>query len=78
MIGYLEGRLKRLDATHAVVLVNGVGYQVMKAYQVFNMEGVIAWTLTFVVAMIVIEYGVINLAERRLTAWRPKIDVWRR
>jgi len=57
---------------------NGVGYQVMKSYQVFNMEGVIAWTLTFVVAMIVIEYGVINLAERRLTAWRPKIDVWRR
>jgi NitT/TauT family transport system permease protein len=57
---------------------NGVGYQVMKSYQVFNMEGVIAWTLTFVVAMIVIEYGLINLAERRLTAWRPKIDVWRR
>jgi NitT/TauT family transport system permease protein len=57
---------------------NGVGYQVMKAYQVFNMEGVIAWTLTFVVAMIVIEYGIINYVERRLTAWRPKIDVWRR
>jgi NitT/TauT family transport system permease protein len=57
---------------------NGVGYQVMKSYQVFNMEGVIAWTLTFVAAMIVLEYGVINLAERRLTAWRPKIDVWRR
>lgn len=57
---------------------NGVGYQVMKSYQTFNMEGVIAWTLTFVVAMIVLEYGAINLAERRLTAWRPKIDVWRR
>jgi NitT/TauT family transport system permease protein len=57
---------------------NGVGYQVMKAYQVFNMEGVIAWTLTFVIAMIVIEYGAINLAERRLTAWRPQVDVWRR
>jgi len=53
---------------------NGVGYQVMKSYQVFDMEGVIAWTLTFVVAMIVIEYGIINLAERRLTAWRPKIE----
>lgn len=57
---------------------NGVGYQVMKSYQVFNMEGVIAWTLTFVVAMIIIEYGMINFAERRLTAWRPKIEVWRR
>ena len=57
---------------------NGVGYQVMKAYQVFNMEGVIAWTLTFVAAMIVIEYGIINLLEVRLTAWRPKLEVWRR
>ena len=57
---------------------NGVGYQVMKSYQIFNMEGVIAWTLTFVAAMIIIEYGIINLAERHLTAWRPKIDVWRR
>jgi len=57
---------------------NGVGYQVMKSYQVFNMEGVIAWTITFVVAMIVIEYGLIGCAERRLTAWRPKVDVWRR
>jgi len=57
---------------------NGVGYQVMKAYQVFNMEGVIAWTLTFVGAMIVIEYGIINLLEVRLTVWRPKLEVWRR
>ena len=57
---------------------NGVGYQVMKSYQVFNMEGVIAWTITFVIAMIAIEYGIINFAERRLTAWRPKVDVWRR
>jgi NitT/TauT family transport system permease protein len=57
---------------------NGVGYQVMKSYQVFNMEGVIAWTITFVIAMIIIEYGIINFAERRLTAWRPKVEVWRR
>ncbi len=57
---------------------NGVGYQVMKAYQVFNMESVIAWTLTFVAAMIIIEYGIINLVEKRMTAWRPKLDVWRR
>lgn len=57
---------------------NGVGYQVMKAYQVFNMESVIAWTLTFVAAMIIIEYGIINLVEKRMTAWRPKLEVWRR
>lgn len=57
---------------------NGVGYQVMKAYQIFDMEAVIAWTLTFVAAMILIEYGIINLVEQRVTAWRPKVEVWRR
>ena len=57
---------------------NGVGYQVMKAYQIFNMESVIAWTLTFVAAMILIEYGIINLIEKRVTSWRPKVEVWRR
>lgn len=57
---------------------NGVGYQVMKAYQVFDMEAVIAWTLTFVVTMILIEYGIINLIEQRVTSWRPKVEVWRR
>ncbi len=57
---------------------NGVGYQVMRAYQTFDMAAVIAWTLTFVGAMILIEYGIINLAEQRMTSWRPKVDVWRR
>lgn len=57
---------------------NGVGYQVIKAYQIFSMDSVIAWTITFVVAMIVIEYGIINFLERRATAWRPKVEVWRR
>ena len=28
MIAYLSGTLKRLDATHAVILANGVGYEV--------------------------------------------------
>ncbi|MQA87643.1 MAG: ABC transporter permease subunit [Streptosporangiales bacterium] len=57
---------------------DGVGFQVMRSYQIFDMQAVIAWTLTFVLAMILIEYGLINLIERRMTAWRPKVDVWRR
>ena len=28
MIGYLEGQLKRLDATHALLVSNGIGYEV--------------------------------------------------
>lgn len=57
---------------------NGVGYQVMRSYQVFSMDSVIAWTITFVIAMVVIEYGIINFLEQRATSWRPRVEVWRR
>lgn len=71
-------------AWKAVVIVemfgasNGVGYQVLRAYEIFDMENVIAWTLAFVAVMIIIEHGFLSLAEKRLTRWRPKADVWRR
>jgi len=35
MIGYLEGSLKRLDATHAIVLAGGVGYDVHISLQTY-------------------------------------------
>jgi Holliday junction DNA helicase RuvA len=40
MIGYLEGRLKRLDATMAIVLAGGVGYNVHISLQTYyRLEG---------------------------------------
>jgi len=40
MIGYLEGRLKRLDATQALVLAGGVGYDVHISLQTYyRLEG---------------------------------------
>lgn len=57
---------------------NGVGYEVMRAYQVFSMESVLAWTVTFVLAMVIIEYGLIGVVERAATAWRPRARVWSR
>jgi holliday junction DNA helicase RuvA len=40
MIGYLEGSLKRLDATHAIVLAGGVGYDVHISLQTYyRLEG---------------------------------------
>ena len=40
MIGYLEGQLKRLDATNAVVMVGGVGYEVRISLQTYyRLEG---------------------------------------
>ena len=40
MIGYLEGTLKHLDATSALILTNGVGYEVRISLQTYyKLEG---------------------------------------
>jgi NitT/TauT family transport system permease protein len=57
---------------------SGIGYQIMRAFNLFSMKSVLAWAITFLGAMIFIEFGVIGLLEARATAWRPKAEVWRR
>jgi len=57
---------------------NGVGYQVVRGFNVFSMKAVLAWAITFLVVMIVIEFGLIGWLERETTRWRPQIDAWRR
>ena len=57
---------------------NGVGYQVVRGFNVFSMKAVLAWAITFLVVMIVIEFGLIGWLERATTRWRPQIDAWRR
>jgi len=57
---------------------NGVGYQVVRGFNVFSMKQVLAWAITFLIVMIVIEFGVIGWLEGRVTRWRPHIEAWRR
>jgi len=57
---------------------NGVGYQVVRGFNVFSMKTVLAWAITFLVVMIVIEFGFIGWLERSVTRWRPRVEAWRR
>lgn len=57
---------------------NGVGYQVVRGFNVFSMKQVLAWAITFLIVMIVIEFGLIGWLEGKVTRWRPKIEAWRR
>lgn len=57
---------------------DGVGYQVVRGFNIFSMKAVLAWAITFLVVMIVIEFGFIGWLERIVTRWRPKIVAWRR
>jgi NitT/TauT family transport system permease protein len=59
-------------------LSNGVGYQVVRGFNIFSMKAVLAWAITFLVVMIVIEFGIIGWLERRVTGWRPRVEAWRR
>jgi NitT/TauT family transport system permease protein len=57
---------------------NGVGYRVVRGFNTFSMKTVLAWTITFLVVMIVIEFGMIGWLERSVTRWRPRVEAWRR
>ncbi len=48
----------------------GIGFQIRRNYQLFNMPAVIAWVLLFVAFMLLIERFVLVRIERRLFRWR--------
>ncbi|MEU6644465.1 ABC transporter permease subunit [Saccharomonospora sp. NPDC046836] len=51
---------------------DGVGFMIRRAYQEFDVVGMLAWTALFVITMVLIERG-LGLAERRLFAWRKDL-----
>jgi NitT/TauT family transport system permease protein len=57
---------------------NGVGYRVVRGFNTFSMKAVLAWTITFLIVMVMIEFGLIGWLERGVTRWRPRAEAWRR
>jgi len=51
-------------------LSSGVGYRLNSAFSAQNVADVLAWTIAFALMMAVIEYGLLQLIERRLTRWK--------
>lgn len=51
---------------------SGIGYKIIESREILSMRGVLAWTLSFTMVMIALEFGVLKIIEARLTAWRPK------
>jgi NitT/TauT family transport system permease protein len=56
-------------------LSDGVGYQLNSEFASQNVAGVLAWTLVFWAVMAVIEFGIMQTVERRLTGWRRAASV---
>ncbi|MBI3013487.1 MAG: ABC transporter permease [Candidatus Tectomicrobia bacterium] len=56
-------------------LSNGVGFMINHSFGLFDMEGVLAWTLSFTLVMILLEFGIVKLIEKRATKWRPAVTL---
>jgi NitT/TauT family transport system permease protein len=52
---------------------DGIGFELNYWYQLYNMKQVLAWSLSFTIVMIVLEFGLIKVLERRAFVWRPKV-----
>lgn len=49
---------------------NGVGFQLHLFFQLFDVAGIIAYSIVFIVIIGVIEHGVMRPIDQRLNAWR--------
>ena len=49
---------------------NGVGFQIHLKFQLFDIASVLAYAMAFVLAMLVIDHGLIQPLERRANRWR--------
>jgi NitT/TauT family transport system permease protein len=49
---------------------NGIGFQLSIFFQQFDIAGLLAYTLAFIVVMLLVEIGMVEPLERRMTRWR--------
>ncbi|HEX9647777.1 MAG TPA: ABC transporter permease [Alphaproteobacteria bacterium] len=49
---------------------NGIGFQLSIFFQQFNIAALLAYTMAFIVVMLLVEIGVVEPLERRMTRWR--------
>jgi NitT/TauT family transport system permease protein len=63
---------KTATIVELIGLNTGVGYQLSYWFGLYNMEQVLAWTLTFTLVLLIIEFLLFKPLEAYVTRWRPK------
>lgn len=51
---------------------NGVGFQIYVYFQLFDVATILAYTLAFVLVMLVVEFALVQPFERNATRWRQR------
>jgi NitT/TauT family transport system permease protein len=49
---------------------NGVGFQLHLYFQLFDVTGILAYSLSFILIMLMIEYSLLQPLERKVNRWR--------
>ena len=55
---------------------DGVGFQIHLYFQLFETGYVLAYSLSFVLVMMVIEFAVLRPMEARAEAWRDRVSAF--
>lgn len=53
---------------------NGIGFKITESFELFDTSGVVAWTLSFAIVMMFIEFGIIAPLENYLTDWQVDVE----
>lgn len=54
---------------------SGVGYMLNYWFGMFSMTQVFAWTVTFTIVLLLIEFVILKPLDRWVTRWRPRVGV---
>lgn len=63
---------KYIVVVEMIGLSSGVGHEVTRSFQMFDLESVVAWTMGFLALVLAIEYLVIRGIERWIFSWRDR------
>jgi len=56
--------------TEIFASADGIGLQIRRSFESYDIQGMLAWALLFIVIMLLIENLVLRQVERRLSRWR--------
>ena len=56
--------------TEVFAAADGIGFQIRRSFESYDIRGMLAWTVLFVGIMLIIEGLVFRQIERRFSRWR--------
>jgi len=65
---------KAVTLAEVVAAETGVGFMIRRQMDTLSLTGAFAWTVLFIVILLVIEYGLLRQLERMAFSWREEVS----